>query len=83
MRTDLNFPVVEADKCKSGAGGWERGGRRRRRKKAVGDFQGLLQCEERTNLEGENSLGPTRRKPENLVIPWSDLVGANESGGTN
>lgn len=79
MRTELNLLVVEVDKCKSGAGGWEGG----EEKKAVRDFKGLLQCEERTNLEGKNSLGPTRMKPKNPAIPWNNLVGTNESGGTN
>lgn len=76
MRTELNFLVVEADKCKNGAGG---GGER----KDVQDFKGLLQCEKRTNLEGKNSLGPTHMKTENLAIPCNNLVGTNESGGTN
>lgn len=55
-----------------------RGGR-----KDVQDFKGLLQCEKRTNLEGKNSLGPTHMKTENPAIPCNNLVGTNESGGTN
>lgn len=51
--------------------------------KAVGDFKGLLQCEERTNLEGKNSLGPTRMEPQNPASPCNHLVGTSEAGGTN
>lgn len=82
MRTELNLLVMEVDKCKSGAGGWAEGGRKRT-SKAVRDFKGLLQCEERTNLEGKNSLGPAWMKPQNPAIPCHNLVGTNKSGGTN
>lgn len=69
--------MLTSAKVEQGGGGEEG------EKKAVRDFKGLLQCEERTNLEGKNSLGPTQMKPENPAIPCNNLVGTNESGGTN